>query len=252
MKIIFVSHARTKASDHGLIMNSKDCEMNQVTSDGLYEFDETAKNIAKSITGKTKDQVYIYSATPMKSMQTTAQLSVALENNNLFSCENLVYDKRIDGRNYGQFEGIIENDPHKMGYLLKHPVQAFNLLKSEFVENNLGIEPKPEFVQRLGDFLCELYFTHNGKNDTVIVSASPDVFEAIQNDDELHSLLYFGYEKPEDMGEQSKDLEKIGFGESREFEIGAPKFDKITGQFIPYWETRARETQIKLLEKGEA
>lgn len=251
MKIIFVSSVGTNASKNGIIPSSHDVDSTIATMDELVKFNEEAKEIAKSITGKTRDQVFVYSATPISSMQTTALLTTALDHRNLFNPDNLVYDQRINSRNYGQLEGLdmaVLDNPKLM---MKKPSQAIGYIKSEMGLSALEIEPKNLYTGRLGDFLCELYFTHGDKNHTVIVIASSDVFNMLQKDDELHSVLYFGHEKPTDMGGNKKDIKTIGNGEYCEIEIGSPNYSQTTGKFIPYWEKRARENQIAILEKGK-
>ena len=241
MKIIFLRHADTRATEQGLVQGSSNhWDLNAATTKGLYKVQDSARKIAEMIAGTPKENVFVYSATQGRCRSTTGVLETVLKPKKLIDSGSIVYDERLNGRGYGDLEGKKESKVKSPSYLLVHPVQMMSYIASQIgYENMAKIEPENKYAERIGDALADIFMLHNNDKDVVIISSTSDMFNAMQKNKELHMLCYFGYETPPFVEGKKAKREKIEPGEVKTFELDAPRYSETDGRWIPVWETKA-------------
>ena len=248
MKIIFLRHADTRATEQGLVQGSSNhWDLNAATTKGLYKVQDSARQIAEMIAGTEKEHVFVYSATQGRCRSTTGVLETVLKPKGLISSGSIVYDSRLNGRGYGDLEGKKESKVKSPTYMLVHPVQLMSVIAGKMgYENMAKIEPENKYADRIGDALADIFMLHNNDKDVVIISGTSDMFNAMQKNEELHNLCYFGYEQPPFVSGKRAKREKIAPGEFKTFELDAPHYSETGNRWVPVWETKAiRDYMVK-------
>lgn len=241
MRIIFLRHGDTPATNQGLIQGSaNDWQLNSTTTAGLYKVQASAFKIADMIKDVPADKIFIYSADQTRCISSTGVLASVLSVKHLLNTENVVYDTRLNGRSYGNLEGLPESQVKSPSYLLFHPAASLSMAAATFgMQNYMKIEPKSAYRERIFDALSEIYMTHNNGEDVVIISGTSDMFKFLQKDSELHSICYFGNEQPPFVDYKLPKPVKIETGQFKTFEVDKPHYNEKSGRWIPVWETLA-------------
>lgn len=243
MKVYFIRHGKTYATEQGLIQGSaNDKELNVVTSEGLLELQETANKLAKELKSVQRGNVYLYSGDQLRCLQTTGIISGVLMARGLLDGDHIIEDERLNGRSYGELEGLNEAAIKKPSYLISHPRKTFSyVLAQAGFENALDIEPKDEYADKVFSMIYEIVMNHQGKDDVIIISSTSDVFKVMQKDEGIHSMCYFGGEEVPYLSTAAQPFskEKIGCGEIKLVEMGAPSYNPETGKVTPVWESLA-------------
>ena len=246
MRIIFLRHGDTPATKQGLIQGSaNDWQLNAATTEGLYKVQASAFKIADMIKDVPADKVFVYSADQTRCISSTGVLASVLSVKHLLNTDNIVYDSRLNGRSYGNLEGLSESKVKTPSYLLLHPATSLSMAAATFgMQNYMRIEPKNAYRERIFDALSEIFMVHNNGEDVVIISGTSDMFKFLQKDSELHSICYFGNERPLFVeGKKVKPI-KIETGEFKTFEVDKPYYNAETGRWVPVWETLATRDYI--------
>ena len=241
MKIIFLRHGATHATNQGLIQGSSNSwDLNSTTTTGLYKVQDSAREIAELLEGKSKEDVYIYSGTQSRCQSSTGVLATYLKARGFVKDENVAFDARLNGRSYGRLEGLPEKKVKTPSYLLFHPAASLSMIAATFgAQNYMRIEPTNEYRERVFEILAEIFMTHNNEKDTVIISATSDMFNFLQKDRELHSICYFGYEQPTFVSGKKPKRIKLEPGQFSTFEVEKPIYAPSTDSWIPVWESLA-------------
>lgn len=243
MKVYFIRHGKTEATEQGLIQGSADSGvLNAVTKEGLLELQGTAKKLAKELKSVQKGKVYLYSGEQIRCMQTSGVIANLLISRDLIEEDHIFVDERLNGRSYGELEGLNESEIKKPSYLISHPKKSLSYILAEAgFENPLDIEPKDEYADKVFSMIYELVMKHDNVDDVLIISSTSDVFKIMQKDKGIHSMCYFGGEEVPytTTVKQPYSKEKIGCGELKLIEIGNPTFDRETGKMTPFWESLA-------------
>lgn len=224
MYIYFLRHAETEATKAGEIQGGADGKRNIATAEGLKKVQENATGllVANYLEGANPCNVYLYSGEQMRCVQTSMALFEVLKNNNLILEENVILDSRLNGRSYGELEGLPESRVKSLDYIVKHPRHTISYAMALIgLDNASRIEPKSRYAYKVFSFIYGLYQRHGwNEDDVVIVSSTSDVYRVMQRDKELQNMCYQGLH-PE-LPSISKD-DKIGVGEFRIVEINQVK-----------------------------
>ena len=238
MKFYFVRHADTLATQQGKIQGKSDNEENTLTESGKIKVViETLPDIDRILRSSQKAEIFIYSGTQQRISQTAGYVIRSLTAQGYLTPdkEHVIYDERLNGRDYGELEGENEAELRRKKSLITKPVKTFSYLLAQMgFKNKAQVEPKPKYEQKVFDFLYEMFLNHNGKNQIVFVFGNSDVFKALQRCDDIARMCYFGDEKIDDssQGIVSKSHIKIALGEVKSIVFEEPEYDKSLGRFI--------------------
>ena len=254
MKLYFVRHGKTYATEQGLIQGSANSEdLNVVTTEGLLELQETAKKLAKELKSVQRGNVYLYSGEQMRCLQTTGILSGVLMSRGLLESDHIITDDRFNGRGYGELEGLKEAEVKSLPYIVSHPKNAVSYALAEVgFENPTDIEPKASYADKVFSAIYEIVMNHEGKDDVIILSSTSDVYRIMQQDEGIHAMCYFGGEEVPYLTASKQPFSKEGIdcGTFKLVVVGAPAFNPETGKMTPVWETLAlRDHHMRLEEK---
>ena len=148
-------------------------------------------------------------------------LADVLKQKDLLLDDNIILDSRLNGRSYGELEGLNESKVKSLDYIVRHPKHALSyVLASLGFDNATRIESKKRYAYKVFSFIYGLYQRHGWKDDVVILSSTSDVYKVMQKDKELLNMCYQGLH-PELPSIPRED--KIGVGEFRVVEINQVK-----------------------------
>ena len=242
MKVYFIRHGKTYATEQGLIQGSANNEdLNVVTPEVLLELQESSKKLAKELASVQRGNVYLYSGEQMRCLQTTGIVSGVLMSRGVLENSHIITDARLNGRSYGELEGLREAEVKSLPYIISHPRKAVSYALAEVgFENPTEIEPKDEYADKVFSAIYEIVMNH-GKDDVVIISSTSDVYKIMQKDEGIHSMCYFGGEEVPYLTSTKQPFSKetIGCGEIKLIEMGTPAFNPETGKMTPVWESLA-------------
>ena len=194
MFICFVCNAETEASKDGLIQGVSNGAKNVATKEGLARVRKTATDLVDVLDLAKPENVYLYSGDQIRCLQTSLALADVLKSNNLLLDRNMFIDSRLNGRDYGKFEGMKESEIKTLKYAVKHPKQYISYALAQAGFNKASsIEPLDDYAGKVFSIINALFKEHEwSDNNVVIVSSTPDVFKVMRSHRYLSNLCYCG------------------------------------------------------------
>ena len=158
----------------------------------------------------------------MRCVQTAALFMQEFDKECLIKDENIIFDERLNGRQYGELEGMSESLIRTKKYLITHPKHSISYMLAQLgFDNAAKIEPKKKYAKKVLDFISCLYARHgNNPGDVIIVTSTSDVYKVLQKDKSLQRYCYSS-ENPEKSSIPQGD--KIECGDFRIVEVNNPK-----------------------------
>lgn len=237
MKIYFIRHADTFATEHGLIQGSANGEQNRLSEKGKQTVREkTVPEIERIIRENRGKEIVIYSGLQQRHYETLLPIIQMLEEKYHYipDEEHMIFDKRLDGRNYGALEGMSESELRKKRSLITKPAKIWSYLFAQAGLKNLArVEKKSAYNQKVFDMVYEMFVNHKD-NQVILVVGGSDFFKTMQRCGDIARLCYFGDEEI-DISPNANGLKssmKIGAGEVKPIIIEKPAYVESRERFM--------------------
>ena len=206
MYICFVCNAETEAMKKGLIPSYTDVP----TAEGLSKVRETAEYIVEIIDDvmnkkpvKSADgfgdrmenvEVYLYSGDQIACAQTSMVLAEVFKKHGLLSDKNMFFCQHLNGRIYGDVEGLPQKEVKSLKYALKKPKHTISyMLADAGFDNAAHIESTERYANGVFRFLKAINVEYDLNDDAVVVvSSTPDFFKSMQTHRDVRHLCYSG------------------------------------------------------------
>ncbi len=229
--VFYVRHGDTYFTERGLIQGGADGEQNKLSEKGKKRIEtQTLPEVLRIAREKQPCEIFVYTGTQNRIVETAEIFGPALVAEGLLSADNthVIQDERLNGRHYGSLEGMNEKALRNPKNLILKPAKTWSYLFAEAGLGNLArVEKKTAYQDKVFDFVTELMFNHDGKeNHVVFLVGGSDFFRTMQKSKDVAQLCYFGDEELEiqhnSNGMQSKM--KIDYGEVKSIIIEKPDF----------------------------
>lgn len=249
MKIYFLRHGETPAVEQGLIQGASDLpKINELNKNGIEQVRKSAISLIPKI--KNAKSVYIVQGNQWRVMQSTNVLLEEILKH--FGCDEiyLTTDIALKGRNYGGLEGLNEQELRQKKNLITRPNLTWPYLFAQMgFENFQKIQPKQAYENKIAKFVRNMiyYYGPACKDSVIIISATSDVFRAMQQGD-ASRYCYFGDETIDKKGRVTKSKRAIKTGEIVEIEMEKPFEVGYDGMVETIAHRRANEKQQKQRE----
>lgn len=252
-----IRHGQTLDGNNGNVQGSNNGPNNQVLPEGLTEVRENViTKLIPNLQGVDPNNIYIYVAGQQRCLDTCGVLMEELMRNNLLKMENVVFDDRLNGRSYGDLEGLSESKIKSAPYIITHPAKSLSYIKAQLgFENATRIEPKSDYETRLLTFISDVCNRHGidhreeqernasrPQKDVVIVVGTSDWPRAVKKSEMLHLFHRFGHETPLDR--KAKKIPVPAQGDVMKFDLGLPYQDE-NGKVYPLWQMNTEKAKLR-------
>lgn len=252
MKIYFIRHSDTFATEKGLIQGSANGEQNFLSPAGKKKLREkTIPEIERIMRRNRGKEIMVYSGVQQRHYDTLIPIlnMLSSEFGYVSDVRHLVLDDRLNGRDYGKLEGEPEAELRKKKNLIFKPSKTWSYLLAQAGFANMArIEKKSDYEQKVFDMIYEI-FASRKKNQVVFVVAGSDFFKTMQRCKDIARLCYFGDEEI-DISPKANGLRstmKIGTGEVKPIIIEKPVYVESRDRFMSTPEKYATQ---KFIESG--
>lgn len=252
MKIYFIRHSDTFATEKGLIQGSANGEQNFLSPAGKKKLREkTIPEIERIMRRNRGKEIMVYSGDQQRHYETLIPIlhMLSSEYRYVSDVRHLVLDDRLNGRNYGKLEGEQEAELSRKKNIFLRPAKAWSYIFAQAGLDNMSkIEKRSEYEQKVFDMIYEIFVSHK-KNQVVFVVSDSDFFKAMQKCKDIARLCYFGDEEI-DISPKANGLRstmKIETGEVKPIIIEKPAYVESRGKMMSTPEKYATK---KLIESG--
>ena len=244
MKVYFLRHGETPATEQGLIQGAADFpEINELNENGEKQVRKSARGLIPKIKGARA--VYVVQGNQWRVMQSAAtlieELSKEFDANEIY----ITTDVALKGRSYGKLEGTNEAEARNPKNFLVNPSIPWSYIFAELgFDNALRIQPKKAYEDKVARFVRNLiyYYGPMYEDSAIVIAATSDVFRAMQQG-EASKYCYFGDETIDKFGRVTKSKRKIKTGEIVEIEMAKPLEVGYDGKIETIAERKIKENQ---------